>query len=146
MFTSPDIRYEIDVTQPVGSRIVNLKYKGASIDPAKEFIVATNNYRASGGGSFPGLDGSKTIYASPDTNRDVLIQYIKTIKTVTRAANGSDRSWQFTKVTTAGPVVFHSAPGKLPLAQAAGLAGITQLQADDGTGKSLALYAIDLSR
>lgn len=146
MFTSPDIRYEIDVTQPVGSRIVNLKYKGASIDPAKEFIVATNNYRASGGGSFPGLDGSKTIYASPDTNRDVLIQYIKTIKTVTRAANGSDRSWQFTKVTTAGPVMFHSAPGKLPLAQAAGLAGITQLQADDGTGKSLALYAIDLSR
>lgn len=146
MFTSPDIRYEIDVTQPVGSRIVNLKYKGASIDPAKEFIVATNNYRASGGGSFPGLDGSKTIYASPDTNRDVLIQYIKTIKTVTRAANGSDRSWQFTKVTTAGPVVFHSAPGKLPLAQAAGLAGISQLQADDGTGKSLALYAIDLSR
>ena len=146
MFTSPDIRYEIDVTQPVGSRIVNLKYKGASIDPAKEFIVATNNYRASGGGSFPGLDGSKTIYASPDTNRDVLIQYIKTIKTVTRAANGSDRSWQFTKVTTAGPVVFHSAPGKLPLAQATGLAGITQLQADDGTGKSLALYAIDLSR
>ena len=146
MSTSPDIRYEIDVTQPVGSRIVNLKYKGASIDPAKEFIVATNNYRASGGGSFPGLDGSKTIHASPDTNRDVLIQYIKTIKTVTRAANGSDRSWQFTKVTTAGPVVFHSAPGKLPLAQAAGLAGITQLQADDGTGKSLALYAIDLSR
>jgi 2',3'-cyclic-nucleotide 2'-phosphodiesterase / 3'-nucleotidase len=146
MFTSPDIRYEIDVTQPVGSRIVNLQYKGIAIDPAKEFIVATNNYRASGGGSFPGLDGSKTIYASPDANRDVLIQYIKTVKTVTRAANGADRSWHFTQVTTAGPVVFHSALGKLALAQAAGLAGITQLQADDGTGKSLALYAIDLSK
>jgi 2',3'-cyclic-nucleotide 2'-phosphodiesterase/3'-nucleotidase len=146
MFTSADIRYEIDVTQPIGSRIVNLKYKGVAIDPAKEFIVATNNYRASGGGSFPGLDGSKTIYASPDANRDVLIQYIKTAKTVTRAANGSDRSWRFTPVTTAGQVVFHSAPGKLPLAQAAGLAGISQLQADDGSGKSLALYAIDLSK
>ena len=146
IFTSPDIRYEIDVTQPVGSRIVNLKYKGVAIDPAKEFIVATNNYRASGGGSFPGLDGSKTIYASPDANRDVLIQYIKTAKTITRAANGSDRSWRFTPVTTAGQVIFHSAPGKLPLAQAAGLTGITQLQADDGSGKSLALYAIDLSK
>jgi 2',3'-cyclic-nucleotide 2'-phosphodiesterase/3'-nucleotidase len=65
---------------------------------------------------------------------------------VTRAANGSDRSWRFRKVSTAGPVVFHSAQGKLALAQAAGLGGISVLQADDGSGKSLALYAIDLSR
>lgn len=146
VFSSPDIKYEIDVTQPSGSRIVNLSYKGAAIDPAREFIVATNNYRASGGGSFPGLDGSKTIYASPDANRDVLIQYIKTLKNVTRAANGSDRSWSFRKVATAGPVVFHSAQGKLALAQAAGIGGVSVVQADDGSGKSLALYAIDLSR
>lgn len=146
VFSSPDIKYEIDVTQPTGSRIVNLSYKGAAIDPAREFIVATNNYRASGGGSFPGLDGSKTIYASPDANRDVLIQYIKTLKNVTRAANGSDRSWSFRKVVTAGPVVFHSAQGKLALAQAAGIGGVSVVQADDGSGKSLALYAIDLSR
>jgi 2',3'-cyclic-nucleotide 2'-phosphodiesterase/3'-nucleotidase len=146
MFTSPDISYEIDVTQAVGSRIVNLQYKGVAIDPAKEFIVATNNYRASGGGSFPGLDGSKTIYASPDANRDVLIEYIKTIKTVTRTANGSDRSWRFSKVGTAGPVVFHSAQGKLALATAAGLTNVTLAQADDGSGKNLALYAIDLSK
>ena len=82
MFTSPDLRYEIDVTQPLGSRIRNLNYKGAAIDPNAEFIVATNNYRASGGGGFPGLDGSKTIYASPDTNRDVLIGYIKAVKPI----------------------------------------------------------------
>ena len=96
MFTSPDIRYEIDVTQAQGSRIKNLRYKGKAIDSAAYFIVATNNYRASGGGNFPGLDGSKTIYASPDANRDVLINYIKTTKTITRASNGSDRSWRFT--------------------------------------------------
>ncbi|WP_374266179.1 bifunctional 2',3'-cyclic-nucleotide 2'-phosphodiesterase/3'-nucleotidase [Zoogloea sp.] len=146
MFTSPDIRYEIDVTRPVGSRIVNLTYKGAALDAAQEFIVATNNYRASGGGSFPGLDGSKTIYASPDANRDVLIAYVKAIKTVTRAANGAERSWRFARVATAGPVVFHSAQGKLALAQAAGIAGVSLLQADDGSGKGLALYGIDLSK
>jgi 2',3'-cyclic-nucleotide 2'-phosphodiesterase/3'-nucleotidase len=53
VFTSADLSYEIDVTQPVGSRIRNLKYKGAAIDTVAEFIVATNNYRGSGGGSFP---------------------------------------------------------------------------------------------
>jgi len=146
MFTSADMQYEIDVTQAVGSRIKNLTYKGAAIDPAAEFVVATNNYRASGGGSFPGLDGSKTIYASPDANRDVLIAYIKTAKNLTRATNGSHRSWHFTKVTTAGPVTFKSAAGQLALAQAAGLPGITLQQADDGSGKSLSVYAIDLAQ
>ena len=48
---------------PSGSRIVNLS-KGTAVSPSAEFIVATNNYRASGGGNFPGLDGSKTIFAS----------------------------------------------------------------------------------
>ncbi|GAA5180289.1 bifunctional 2',3'-cyclic-nucleotide 2'-phosphodiesterase/3'-nucleotidase [Niveibacterium umoris] len=146
MFTTPDITYEIDVTQPVGSRIKNLMYKGAAIVGTQEFIVATNNYRASGGGSFPGLDGSKTILAAPDANRDVLIAYIKAIKTVTRAANGSDRSWKFTKVTTAGPVTFNSSAGKLSLASAAGLNNVSLLRADEGSGKNLSVYALDLSK
>jgi 2',3'-cyclic-nucleotide 2'-phosphodiesterase/3'-nucleotidase len=146
VFTSADMQYEIDVTQALNSRIKNLMYKGAPISPTQEFIVATNNYRASGGGNFPGLDGSKTIYASPDANRDVLISYIKAQKNLSLASNGSTRSWRFTKVTTAGPVTFKSAQGKLPLAQAAGLSQISLRTADDGSGKGLSVYAIDLSK
>jgi len=146
MFTSPDLHYEIDVTQAVGSRIKNLTYKGAAIDPNADFIVATNNYRASGGGSFPGLDGSKTIYASPDANRDALIGYIKAAKTLSLVGNGSARSWSFTKVATAGRVTFKSAAGQLALATAAGLANVSSINSDDGSGKGLADYAIDLSR
>jgi 2',3'-cyclic-nucleotide 2'-phosphodiesterase/3'-nucleotidase len=150
--TDPNLSYEIDITQPLPAmgqpatgRIKNLKWKGQPIDPAQEFIVATNNYRASGGGSFPGLDGSKTIYASPDTNRDVLIAYIKAHPSLSRATNGAARSWRFTKVTTAGHVVFSSAPAALAASTAAGIMGIAQLAADDGSGKGLALYAIDLA-
>jgi 2',3'-cyclic-nucleotide 2'-phosphodiesterase/3'-nucleotidase len=139
------IRYEIDVTQPVGSRIRNLTYNGNAIDPAAQFIVATNNYRASGGGNFPGLNGSKTIYRSPDANRDVLIAYVKAQKTLAKAVNGSDRSWHFTRVATAGPVTFTSKPGNAALAAADGIPGVTQVQADDGSGKGLAVYQIDLS-
>lgn len=146
MITNPDVRYEIDVTQPQGSRIKNLSYKGAPISSTAEFIVATNNYRANGGGSFPGLDGTKTIIASPDTNRDVLIQYVKSAKTLTRKQNGLARSWRFTKVTTAGPVTFKSAQNKLPVAVAAGLSNVSLFKADDGSGKGLAVYQIDLSK
>jgi len=139
------IKYEIDVTQPLGSRIRNLSYNGTAIVPTAQFIVATNNYRASGGGGFPGLDGSKTIYQSPDANRSVLIDYVRKAVTVAKATTGSDRSWHFTRVATAGPVQFSSAPGNAALAATDGIAGVTQVQADDGSGKGLALYQIDLS-
>ncbi|KVD88987.1 bifunctional metallophosphatase/5'-nucleotidase [Burkholderia sp. ABCPW 14] len=147
MFTSADLRYEIDVTQAVGSRIKNLAYKGAPIDPNAQFIVATNNYRASGGGNFPGLDGSKTIFASPDANRDVLIATIKKRGQLTRTADGAARSWRFTKLASSvAHVQFASAPNLVALANAAGLAGITQVAADDGSGKGLATYEIDLTQ
>ncbi|MES2932136.1 MAG: bifunctional 2',3'-cyclic-nucleotide 2'-phosphodiesterase/3'-nucleotidase [Pseudomonadota bacterium] len=146
MFTSKDISYHIDVTQVVGSRIKNLTYKGVAIAPTQAFIIATNNYRASGGGNFPGLDGSNTIFASPDANRDVLIAYIKAAKNLSLTANGSDRSWHFVKVKTAGPVVFHSAQNVLPLALSNGLSNVSLVQADDGSGKSLSIYGIDLSK
>jgi len=147
MFTSADVQYEIDVTQPQGSRIRNLTYLGAAINPAQEFVIATNNYRATSGKSFiDKLDGSATIWASPDANRDVVIDYIRKNPSVTRAANGAAKSWRFTRVVTAGPVVFSSGPGALTVAQAAGLANISLVAADDGSGKGTSKYAVDLSR
>ena len=139
------MKYEIDVTQPVNSRIRNFTYNGSAVDPAAQFIVATNNYRASGGGNFPGLNGSKTIYQSPDANRDVLIAYVKKAATLAKVTNGNDRSWRFTPVTTAGPVQFSSAPNLAALAAADGIPGVTQVLADDGTNLGLARYQIDLS-
>ncbi|MGC3986648.1 MAG: bifunctional 2',3'-cyclic-nucleotide 2'-phosphodiesterase/3'-nucleotidase [Pseudorhodoferax sp.] len=147
MFTTPDIQYEIDVTQAQGSRIRNLTYLGQPIDPAQEFVIATNNYRATSGAGFvPKLDGSATVWASPDTNRDVLIDHIRAHPAVTRARDGAARSWRFTRVTTAGPVVFSAAPGALSVARDAGLSNISLLAADDGSGRGLSKYAVDLSR
>ena len=144
--TSQDVRYEIDVTQPPGQRIKGLIYQGKPVDLKQEFLIATNNYRASGGGNFPGLDGSKTVLASPDNNRELLIAHVAQQKNLTRAANGAARSWRFAKVATRGPVVFHTAPDMIELAKAAGLDNVMQLKADDGAGKGFALYQIDLSQ
>jgi 2',3'-cyclic-nucleotide 2'-phosphodiesterase / 3'-nucleotidase len=146
MVTDSALHYEIDVTRPPGQRIRNLTWQGRPVAGDQAFLVATNNYRASGGGNFPGLDGSKTVIASPDTNRDVLIAWIRAHKRLARAADGAARSWRFTPAATAGPVVFHAPPGKLELARAAGLHGVTELRADDGQGKGFALYAVDLAK
>ena len=134
IFTSADMSYEIDVTQPKGNRIKNLIYKGVPINTTAEFIIATNNYRATSGTQF-GLTVANTIYTSPDANRDVLIDYIKARKNLTLAADGSARSWRFTKVTTAGLVTFTSGSGKLAVAQTAGFSNISVVSNDDGSGK-----------
>jgi 2',3'-cyclic-nucleotide 2'-phosphodiesterase / 3'-nucleotidase len=144
--TAPDLRYEIDVTRPAGQRIRGLAWRGKPVAADQVFLVATNNYRASGGGNFPGLDGSRTVIAAPDANRDVLIAYIRARKRLTRATDGAARSWRFAPVHTVGPVVFHAPPGKLALARAAGLDNVSALRADDGQGKGFALYAVDLAK
>ena len=147
MFTTADVQYEIDVTQPPGSRIKNLSYLGKPIDTAQEFVIATNNYRATSGASFISkLDGSSAIWASPDANRDVVIEYVRKNPQITRAANGAAKSWRFAKVTTAGPVVFSSGTNALSVAQAAGLTGVSVLAADDGSGKGMSKYQLDLSK
>lgn len=145
MLTDPAVHYEIDVSQPVGQRIRNLQYRGVAVAPGQQFLIATNNYRASGGGAFPALDGRHTVFAAPDASRDVLISYIREQRQLTRAEHGAQRSWRFTPLKTRAPVVFHCAPQLQDLAEQAGLRGIRQLQADDGGGKGLALYSIDLS-
>ena len=138
------LKYQIDVTKPKGSRIVGLTYAGAAVTPDADFIVATNDYRAGGGGSFPGINGSKTIIKSPDANQAVVASYLAKQPSVTRAANGSGTSWSFVKVATAGPVVLRSTPGKLAVAQSVGLKNVLSQGDTDSSG--YAKYRIDLSQ
>ncbi|MEB0138499.1 MULTISPECIES: bifunctional 2',3'-cyclic-nucleotide 2'-phosphodiesterase/3'-nucleotidase [unclassified Undibacterium] len=138
------LKYQIDVTQAPANRIVNLTYLGVAVGDNDDFIVATNDYRASGGGNVPGIDGSKTIIKSPDANQAVVSAYVSKLGTVTAAVNGNAQSWSFVKVATQGPVILRSAPGKLAQAQQAGLARVTAEGSKDASGFSK--YAIDLSK
>ncbi|HXD37701.1 MAG TPA: bifunctional 2',3'-cyclic-nucleotide 2'-phosphodiesterase/3'-nucleotidase [Rhodanobacter sp.] len=136
------IRYVIDVSKPVGQRITTLTFHGKPVTPMQPFIVVTNNYRASGGGHFPGLDGSNIVLAAPDGTREILAKWIEHKKHL-GAADLEPASWHFAPLKTRGPVVFTAAAGKLDVAEAAGLRNIRLLK-DNGDGT--AVYAIDLSR
>ncbi|MEO5932261.1 MAG: bifunctional 2',3'-cyclic-nucleotide 2'-phosphodiesterase/3'-nucleotidase [Duganella sp.] len=142
------LTYQIDVTKPAGGRIVNLTYLGKPVADTDDFIVATNDYRAGGGGAVPGIDGSKTIIKSPDANQTVVSNYLAARGAasgkVTLADNGSARSWSFVKVTTAGPVILRSAPGHLALARSGGITAVTAEGGLDASG--FAKYTIDLGK
>ena len=131
------VSYEIDVTQPSryntagdlvnagAHRIKNLSYQGKPIDPAQQFIVATNNYRASGGGKFPALTGKNIVLQAPDETRQALIGFFQEQKTVNPAADGN---WKLTPIPGATLLVTSS-----PNAQKALPAGAALVRTrDDG--------------
>lgn len=135
------IRYVIDVSKPAGQRITTLSFQGKPVEPAQPFIVVTNNYRASGGGHFPGLDGSNVVLAAPDGTREILAKWLESKKRIT-AQDLEPTSWNFAPLKVRGPVVFTDAANKLDVAKAAGLDNIRVVK-DNGNGT--ATYAIDLS-
>ncbi len=122
------VTYEIDVTQPArydlegklvdakNERIANLQFQGKAIDPKAEFLVVTNNYRASGGGKFPNIDGvSRETFEGPDENRGVLRSYITKQANLIQQTNlikqsqqadktgfdvSADNNWKFKKINS----------------------------------------------
>ena len=136
------VSYVIDVSKPFGQRVTTLTYHGKPVTPEQPFVIATNSYRASGGGHFPGLDGSNTILATTDGAREILADWLKAHRQI-NASDLEPTSWRFAPLRTRGAVIFTSASDKQDIVHAIGLKGIRQLR-DNGDGT--AIYAIDLSR
>ena len=99
------VTYAIDVTQPsrydVRGRTRRARRpshrrsavsRASRSTRAQTFLVVTNNYRASGGGGFPGCDGSTIVLEAPDANREALVRYIVETGHVEPKADGN---WRF---------------------------------------------------
>lgn len=96
------------LVDPAAERITDLRFEGRPIDPAQRFVVATNNYRAAGGGSFPGLDGKNVILEAPDTNRDAIVRYVQEQGEIDPAADGN---WRLAPTTGRARLVVEIGPG-----------------------------------
>ncbi|MCX5125115.1 bifunctional UDP-sugar hydrolase/5'-nucleotidase [Streptomyces sp. NBC_00347] len=93
------LTYDIDASEPVGSRISGLSFQGKPVDPAAQFVLAVNNYRASGGGNFPHVPQSKQLWANSDEIRNTIIQWVKAKGTVDPAQFASV-DWRLTRAGT----------------------------------------------
>ena len=124
------VEYAIDVTElarydnsgalvaPESRRIRDLTFNGAPIDPGQAFLVVTNNYRASGGGGFPGCDGTTVAIEAPDANRDVVLKYIQS---ATEVAPRSDGNWRFAPWPETVVATYLTSPAAAALSAPPGL-------------------------
>jgi 2',3'-cyclic-nucleotide 2'-phosphodiesterase/3'-nucleotidase len=76
------VEYEIDLTQPPGQRIRNLRWHGKPLDDNQPLRIAVNNYRAGGSAGYSMFRGAKVVWRSPDEIRDLVIQYFSEHKTL----------------------------------------------------------------
>ncbi|MEV4330575.1 5'-nucleotidase C-terminal domain-containing protein [Streptomyces sp. NPDC049597] len=90
------VTYEIDIAKPAGSRIVNLSFEGRPIDPAARFVLAVNNYRASGGGNFPHIARAQQLWANSEEIRNTIISWVQAKGTVDPASFASV-GWRLTR-------------------------------------------------
>ena len=145
--TIDGVQYELDLTQPAkygangkpvaaeATRVRNLRFEGAPIRPDAKFLVATNNYRAFGGGNFPALGVDKVVLDSPDENREALIQYLSQEggapgKTVNPSADGN---WRIQAVPGVRLTFLSASAASRYLAQHPGIS----LLKDNGDGSAL---------
>ena len=146
--TLDGVRYEFDVTQPAkysstgallvptANRVKNLQYQGLPMDLSAKFIVATTNYRAFGGGNFPGLNSAKVVFEAPEENRQVLIDYLRMMDALSPSKGinpAADGNWRIRPVPGVRLTFLSGSGGQRYLA----IHPQIQLIKDNGDGSAL---------
>ncbi|MCS7026661.1 MAG: 5'-nucleotidase C-terminal domain-containing protein [Bryobacteraceae bacterium] len=83
------VDYEIDLTQPEGSRIRNLRYRGKPLEDLQPLRIALNNYRASGSGGYQMFRQARVVWKSGEDIRNLMIEYYRRQKKLPANADGN---------------------------------------------------------
>ena len=98
MFAGVD--YQIDLSKPVGKRIVNVQFKGKPLADTQRLTLAVNNYRYSSALKAQKLVAATKQWESPNSIRDMLVAYIKDQGTIDPKV---DNNWKIVGVDLASP-------------------------------------------
>jgi len=125
------VDYVIDISKPVGSRIVSLAYAdGSPIGASDPFVLAVNNYRQSGGGAYPAVAAAPLVYDERLEIRQLLIDWASE-RGVIDPADFFVQNWSLTTVALAAAPGAGTdpaaAPGASPELAATGSDGATSL-------------------
>lgn len=90
------LTYEIDIAKAPGSRIAKLSFEGKPIDEKAQFVLAVNNYRASGGGNFPHVASAKQVWANSEEIRNTIIAWVQAEKSI-EVSRFASVDWKLTR-------------------------------------------------
>jgi 2',3'-cyclic-nucleotide 2'-phosphodiesterase/3'-nucleotidase len=100
------VDYTIDLTKPVGQRIVKLQYKGKDVKDTDIFTMAINDYRMNGGSGYMAAMGytngkkpkvvfdSMRKYGDDGQMRNLMIRYVQEKGTISPSC---DHNWNVIK-------------------------------------------------
>lgn len=83
------VTYTMDVTRPVGDRIVGLAYRGKPVEPDQKLRVAINSYQAQGGGGYTMFKDAPLLNNTRTWVREAVIDYITRAKTIAPVTDGN---------------------------------------------------------
>lgn len=71
------VDYALDLTRPIGERVVRLERAGRAVAPTDSFTLALNNYRQGGGGGFTMVARAPVVYDRGESIRELLIREVE---------------------------------------------------------------------
>lgn len=71
------MEYELDISKPVGSRVVKLEHEGKPMDMDGMYSVVMNSYRAAGGGDYAMYPGKKVLHEGATDMATLVEDYIR---------------------------------------------------------------------
>ncbi|WP_215727384.1 5'-nucleotidase C-terminal domain-containing protein, partial [Mycobacterium tuberculosis] len=89
------VTYSIDISRPVGARILGLSWQGRPVAHDQRFVLAINNYRMSGGGDYPHVTEAPVVWDEILEIRQLLIDTAMAMKTID-PKDFFDRNWFLT--------------------------------------------------
>jgi 2',3'-cyclic-nucleotide 2'-phosphodiesterase/3'-nucleotidase len=95
------VDYTLDVSRPIGERVVQLDYDGRAVVPTDTFTLALNNYRQTGGGGFSMLRGAPVVYDRQLEIRQLLIDEVRSRGTI-RPSDYFHPNWRIIPTSAIG--------------------------------------------